>query len=432
MSLSRADAAHLLRRTGFAALPDEIDRLAGTSRQAAVTAVVDRPDAVPKAPAGVGDTSRTWWDRYVTMSHHWYGRMATTANPLAEKLTLFWHGVLTSSVRGSDHVSMLDQNLLLRRLGLGHFADLVNAVAVSPAMLQYLSNDRNVKNRPNENFGRELLELFTMGVGTYTQDDVIASSRAWTGHGLHRPSQGAPPVYRFHADRHDAGPKTFLGRTAHYDGPDLVREIVTGAGSHASSRHVARRLWSFLAYPNPEPAIVDAVADAYVAGGYRVRELVRAILRHDAFWSERARTGLLRSPVELHVAAMRHLGLAASTYHPEWYDAAMGQQLFEPPNVAGWPGGASWVSTSATWAWDDAASHAMWKANEARSLPETRALSPADAVTTACAHIGIARVSAPTRQTMQQLVTTFRSRRHWGEPQALMVLALLSPEFRLA
>lgn len=431
MSLNRQDAAHLLRRAGFAALPKEVDRLVGMTRQAAVAAVVDFTDSPPTGPSGVGDPGRSWWDRYVTMSHHWYGRMVSTPTPLAEKMTLFWHGVWTSSISGSDHVSMMEQNLLLRRRALGGFADLAKAVAVSPAMLQYLSNDRNVKGRPNENFGRELLELFTMGAGTHTQDDVVASSRAWTGYGLEK-VDGRPPVHRFFPDRHDTGMKTFLGKTAAFDGPSLIDEIVTGRGAQASARHLARRLWSFLAYPDPEAGVVDDVARRYTAGGHRVRELVRAVFLHDAFWSPRARTGLLRSPVEMHVAAMRHLGLAPGVYHPEWYDDRMGQRIYEPPNVGGWRGGASWLSTAATWAWDDCASHAMWKANEAGTLPDTRGLSPADAVSTACRHVGITQVSAPTRSAMEGLVTAFRAERHWGESQALTVMALISPEFRLA
>lgn len=431
MTLSRHDAAHLLRRAGFAALPAEVDRLAGRSRDAAVSAVVDAPDVSVTGPAAHRDRERGWWERYVTMSHHWYERMVATPAPLAEKMTLFWHGVLTSSIEAADHESMMAQNLLLRRHALGGFAELVKQVAVSPAMLQYLSNDRNVKAHPNENFGRELLELFTLGVGNYDQADVLASSRAWTGHGMDRP-EGRPPTYRFRPELHDAGPKTFLGRTASYDGPDIVDEVVTGRGRDASARHVARRLWTFLAHPDPDDAVVDAVARAYVASGCEIRELVRAVFLHDAFWSARARGGLLRSPVELQVAAMRHLGLTPGEYHPEWYDAAMGQRVFTPPNVGGWPNGAAWLSTSSTWAWNSAATHAMWKASEAGTLPDPRNASPADAVTAACAHVGITAVSTPTRAAMESAVSSLRSRRAWGERQMLCVLALISPEFRRA
>lgn len=215
-----ADVAHLLSRVGFGGLPAEINALTPLDWPDVVDAVLDTSSA-PPINQGLPnlDPSRSWWDRYVDMTHFWLERCRTSPAPLPEKMVLFWHGHLCSGLQKvGNHQLMFDQNQLFRSHGLGDLENLLQMMAVQPAMLEYLDNDTNVVGSPNENFARELMELFTLGVGHYTEDDVQAAARAWTGHGVHRDTD----QYIFTSEDHDYGQKTFMGVSANWNGPDII------------------------------------------------------------------------------------------------------------------------------------------------------------------------------------------------------------------
>ncbi len=183
---TRTDVAHLLRRAGFFSSADEVDALAAEASWADVVdkvldASANPPESTPPEVAPLGTTTR---DAIVAASRYWYDRMATTPTPIVEKVAFFWHGILTSSVPNPSMGPVFKQIQTWRRLGLGDIHELMQAMAIDPAMLDYLDNADNVKAAPNENFARELMELFTMGNGTFTEADVIAMARAWTGHNL--------------------------------------------------------------------------------------------------------------------------------------------------------------------------------------------------------------------------------------------------------
>ncbi len=410
-------------------MPADIAALTSFSWEDLVDQVLDTSDATPHH-VGVPDLDpgREFYAKYVDMLWFWLERCRTSHAPLVEKMVLFWHGHLCTSMdKVGNHRWLFDQNQLFRTHGLGNFEDLVQRASVQPAMLAYLDNDRNVAGRPNDNFARELMELFTLGVGNYTESDVTESARAWTGHLLDR--DGA---YAFTPEAHDWNDKTFFGLTRNWDGPMIIDHIVDGPKRSVVARFIATKLWSFLAYPQPEPAVVDTVAASFEASGMEIRALVRAILLHPRFRSDTARNGLVRSPIEYTVATMRLTGLPCAEAHPEWSLEAMGQKPFYPPNVSGWRQNTYWITSSALWAKAKFASNIRWKMFNADELANSNSLSPTDAVDAALRRFGIVAPTAPTRNALIHYVENERLATQWAERAGLLFLPMLSPELQLA
>lgn len=424
------DVAHLLRRSGFAAHRSRIQQLQGLNWSQAVEAVIDPggalpgPHDVPRVPK-----DRKSWDNYCDMVHFWTRRAATTHAPIVEKMTLFWHGTLpTSLVKVFHHQLVMNQNGLYRNKALGPLLDLYQSMAIDPAMLRYLDNDTNVAKAPNENWARELMELFLLGVGNYNETDVRAAAAAWSGHGL----DDTKEHYRFHPANHATAATTFMGVHRVWNGPDIIHHLIEGPQKHLVSRFLAAKLWSFLAYPNPEPAVVDTIAAAMRAGGMRTDATLEAIFNHAQFRSVRAKRGLLRSPFEFMVAAMAHTQTPPEVAHPEWYGDAMGQAVFQPPNVSGWRQNEYWISVSSSWARQQFAAHLRWRLAEGSLLADTGQRSVADAATAALDLFGIYEPSAATRAAIEQFIRAERSAKGWGERAGLLMLPMLTPEFGLA
>src|SRR5262249_5378959 len=323
------DVAHLLRRAGFGGTPNQIATLAAQDWSTTVDQLLDFSAAPADVePAFLTDDSLGDWEKEFQLQAWWLDRMMTTTTPLQEKLTLLWHGhFATANNKVDDARLMYLQNALFRAGAAGNFRDLVQQMSLQPAMLIWLDNDPNTKGHPNENFARELMELFILGVGQYTQDDVVASARAWTGHNT---LDGDRTQYHFYPTRHDDGMKTFMGVTKDWDGPDVIDFILRDDPTRvaAAARFIAKKLWTFLAYPLPDDTIVQAIADVLVANSFAIGEAVRAIFNHSAFLSDTAKQGLVRSPAEWVVACMRAVGLTADDANPQWWMEDMGQQLF--------------------------------------------------------------------------------------------------------
>ena len=435
MPTEREDLAHLFRRIGFGGLPAEIDALTALDWPDAVDAVLDRTNAppstasVPALPVpGTTLTGTQWLDAYRSMVWWWLDRCRTTPVPVVEKLTLFWHGVLTSSISVVPHQLLLDQNQLLRAHGLGALDRLVHEAATDPAMLIYLDNRANWRGHPNENFARELMELFLLGVGNYTERDVRESARAWTGHTMDPTTW----KYQFVASAHDNRDKVFMGVTRNWDGPEIIDHLVRGPMQLTTARFVVRKLWTALAAPNPTELLVDELAAAFVAGDMQVEALVRAILLRPEFRSPEARDGVVRSPTEFVVAAMRYADLQCSDVHPHWQMKGMGQELFLPPNVDGWGGNQGWISTAAAWAKLNFASQVAAAAVPRGLLTSSTERPPADAAATALATFGVTAPTPTTLQALTDFVVADRADGHRHERTGLVKLALLSPEFSLA
>lgn len=326
------------------------------------------PTDVP--PASLSDPNVGDYQKMVDLIQWWIDRMATTPRPLQEKLALFWHGHFATQISKVGHASeMYAQNRLFRASGTGSFEALVQQMSVQVAMLVYLDNDPNSKGSPNENFARELLELFTLGVNQYSQSDVVAAARAWTGHNV---DYGATPrVYRFYPERHDTASKTFLGESRNWDGPEIITRILTVEPQRSiAARFIAKKLWSFFAYPNPDATLVAELAAVFVGANLDLRALVRAIFLRPEFFSTAAKQGLVRSPVEWIVTCLRSLGMTAGQTNPQWWMEQMGQMLFEPPNVAGWKNNAYWLNSTAVWARADFARNITWRAHTNGFLAE--------------------------------------------------------------
>ncbi|MFW2382658.1 MAG: DUF1800 domain-containing protein [Acidimicrobiales bacterium] len=429
-----SDVAHLLRRSGFGGSRAEIESLTDLDWTEVVDHVLDISDNPPVTSnvPNLDENSTNWSERYVGMTHYWFERARTVPKPIQEKVALFWHGVLCSGLdKLNKHYLMFDQIQLFRTKGMGDLVELYQTMAVQPAMLLYLDNDDNRKGSPNENFARELMELFLLGQGHYSEDDVQASARAWTGHGLNR-WDAEPREYVFHADQHDNDMKTFMGVTNNWNGPEIITHILLGPKQRDAARFISSKMWSFFAYPNPEPAVVEALADALVAGGMRVDALLRALFLHPEFRGAKAKNALVRSPIEFTVAAMRHTGLTCEDIDPQWYVGEMGQSMYDPPNVAGWKQNGYWISSSAMWAKARFSSNLRWRANDRGFLDDSSELTVEESVNRALDTFGVFEVSDRTRNALNSFVTTERATSRWAEPAGLIFLSLLTPEFQLA
>lgn len=410
-------------------MPADINALTAFDWPDLVEQVLDTSNVTPHH-VGVPnlDENNGFYRNYVDMTWFWLERCRTSHAPLVEKMVLFWHGHLCTSMdKVFNRQHMFDQNQLFRTHGLGNFEDLVQRVSVQPAMLAYLDNDRNVAGSPNENFARELMELFTLGVGNYSESDVTESARAWTGHILNDAE-----AYTFTPEAHDWGNKTFFGDTRNWDGPMIIDHIINGPKKNTVARFIATKLWSFLAYPKPESAVVDSISASFANSGMEIRALLRAILLHPQFRSTKAKNGLIRTPIEYTVAAMRLAGLPCSVAHPEWTLRTMGQQPFYPPNVSGWKQNGYWINSSALWAKSKFASNIRWRLFDRNELADSSSKTPAQAADAALALYGIASPTAATRNALINYVTNERLVTTWAERAGLLMLPLLIPEFQLA
>ncbi len=423
-----SDVAHLLRRAGFGGLPDEISALAQYDLPQVVDRVLDRSNVPPVLPpAVVLDRSAPWNDRYVTFIYWWFDRMKSTPAALAEKMTVFWHGHFTSSLEKTDFINMWNQLQLFRDTGMGSFRTLAQAVAISPAMLEWLDNANNVAGGPNENFAREMMELFTLGVNQYTQADVVAAARAWTGHGLPHDSN----TYGFTPSWHDEGTKTFFGISKNWNGPDVIDEICYGAKQRTMAMFIVDKFWTYFAGSNGSTLALNAIADAFIASNLDITSLLRAMFLRPEFYADAARHEHIRNPVEFLVAAMRYTGLASNKMHPEWYLDAMGQLLLVPPNVAGWKTGRYWISNASMWARINAARNTSWTALEVGLLAGTKNVSIQTAAQRAIDAFGIDRPSASTRSVLESVAYAERYAQGWAEQPNLITTGLLAPEFQV-
>jgi uncharacterized protein (DUF1800 family) len=331
---SQREIGHLLRRAGFGPSAEEFDEYAALGFERAVDRLVAGLSAPPPAdPPGLnvflpGATNAAWLER-----------MRSSTVPLAEKLALFWHGHFATSVRKVEDPKLMWRQMgTFRALGGGRFRDLVAAVSRDPAMIRWLDGNSNRKGAPNENYARELMELFTIGRGNYTERDVREAARAFTGWGAETTG------FVFRREHHDAGAKTVLGETGDFDGDAVVRVVTS---HRACARFVSRKLLAFLSHPEPSEVETAAAAAVFTKTDGRISDLVRHIFLAPAFRSEAAYRAVVKSPAELVVGSVKVAGLAAV---PAWAADAtgrMGQTLFAPPTVKGWDGGRAWLSAGA-------------------------------------------------------------------------------------
>ena len=267
----------------------------------------------------------------------WMAEMVNSEAQFREKMSIFWHGHFTCRV-----INIFYQQQLLdivRRNAFGKFSELLRAVSKSPSMLQFLNNQQNRKQRPNENFAREVMELFTMGRGNYTENDVKEAARAFTGWGFN--PQGE---FVFRTNQHDDGPKTFLGKTGNFDG-DAIIDILLEQPQTAI--FITRKIYRFFVNESVDEKKVTWLADRFYKNEYDIKKLMEDIFTSDWFYDAKNIGTKIKSPVDLLVGIQRLLPLELeNTASQLLFQRALGQVLFYPPNVAGWPGGKSWIDSS--------------------------------------------------------------------------------------
>lgn len=386
----RDKLVHLLNRYGLGATEQEIEKLTPLGLDGAIQYLVNYENIREEPFAGpyefvfakdgrvAMDTSR--------FSIHWLYRMITTKRPTEEKLTLFWHNhfaVSGSKVEfGPTMYHYLDT---LRQNANGNFYTMLEAVAKTPAMLRWLDTDTSLKGKPNENFGRELMELFTLGIGNYTEKDVQAASRTFSGWGIRYPiyELGKMPeaarvrfsvehempmtAFQDSPDLHDNGSKTVLGKTGLLTAEDI---LYMTSHSPITAKRMTKKLWEFFAYQNPEPDVIERVAKVWTDSELDIKETLVAMAHQPEFWSEKAVGTMIKSPIDFAVGSLRQAGaaekMAAKRKEFASFDTPMDGQVFGdmytvfrnvasqglaplyPPDVSGWRWGPAWVSASAT------------------------------------------------------------------------------------
>jgi uncharacterized protein (DUF1800 family) len=363
-----ATAAHLVNRAGFGAPPHEIEKLVALGHEQAVSSFIDydrvpdpteppawaRPDPnrLEKflAARRAGEEERrkllrqeqqTQRQRLLELRAWWMARMAHGPRPLQEKMVLFWHGHFATSIeKVREAYLMWRQNELFRRLALGHWHELLVEVAKDPAMLIYLDQGQSRKEHPNENFAREVMELFALGEGHYTEKDITEGARALTGWAYDRPGQRFVERPRWH----DPGEKTIFGKTGRFDGEDFLRMIVNHP---QAARFITSRLWNYFAGQDASTEIADALAAAFRQAGDQFKPVLRAIFLSEDFYAPAVIRNQVKSPVQWLVGSVRML--ERDLPGPMVCFALtrnLGQELFAPPNVKGWEGGLSWITTN--------------------------------------------------------------------------------------
>ena len=358
--------AHLMRRAGFGATQDELERTAAKGYEAAVEDLLNPgdPQRMPDDIIRRYNVDHSEVRLLNSAGANWMYRMITTHCPLEEKMTLFWHGLFaTGYAKSNEPRSLLNQIDMFRRCGLGSFPSMLVELSKDPAMIIWLDNQDNHKDAINENYGRELLELFSMGIGSYTEQDIKECSRAFTGWTLRNaeymkvralkdsiwPYGRVAWHFEYRESDHDHGEKTFLGEAGRFNGEDIIAII---ARQEATADFLCRRLFQFFASDeideDGEP-VVRQMMNSYFDSSYEIRPVLRGLFNSDYFKSKAARYSRVKGPIELLVGAIR----TAGSYHSPTlgaYELAsqafyMGQELMQPPTVEGWHEGMEWIDS---------------------------------------------------------------------------------------
>ncbi|MEE9328242.1 MAG: DUF1800 domain-containing protein [Cocleimonas sp.] len=350
------DARHLISRTGIGAEWETIQRFQKLTRQQAINYLLKNRDTrLPTAP------KLTPWSKTLSLRNNmrrkkmimrisrvegknlqdwWVKHLLKTHSPFLERMTLFWHNHFPSSIAKTQQVHMLhQQNLLLRKHALGNFAQMLHAIAKDPAMLVYLDGFVSTKEEPNENFSRELLELFSLGLGHYSENDMREASRAFTGWGVDD-RQGR---FVFRAADHDNGVKTFLGKRGNFNGEDIINIILKHP---RTAETIAIKMWhEFISISRPDMRVIKQWAQIFRGSNYDIQTLVKAVLNSSVFWAKHHRGALIKSPIDLTIGTLRALPYSSAQTDLAHNLNIMGQAVFEHPSVKGWEGGTDWIST---------------------------------------------------------------------------------------
>jgi len=359
-AITLEEARHLLSRAGFGASPGEINHFLPETYEQAVDEILNTATQAPQTPPPSWATQwnmpsqkpkemrpeekmafeKILQNQRLELKAWWYQEMVATPSPVTEHMTLFWHNHFTSSLEKVHWpVLMYRQNLLLRQYALGNFQKMLIAISRDPAMILYLDTQSNHKAQPNENFARELMELFTLGEGRYTEKDVQEAARAFTGWQVDMKTGNfveRPP-------QHDDGDKVFLGQKGNFEGDNILYILLT---QPRVSEFITEKLWREFISETPDPQEVKRLATRFRNNNFEIRPLLRDLFLSPAFRDPKNRGVLTKSPVDLMVGTIRTFNMPIEDTMPLVVTGkAMGMDLLDPPNVKGWAGGESWIST---------------------------------------------------------------------------------------
>ena len=361
--------AHLMRRAGFGASRDELEERVAKGYEATVEELLE-PEVNGIPPFHEGILYRHFQGfrnpgNPLNMQSNWMYRMINTPRPLEEKMVLFWHHVFATGYSKVDNGNqMLAQIETFRRYALGNYRDILVELSKDPAMIFWLDNNENHKHAPNENWGRELLELFSMGQGNYTEEDVKECARAFTGWTISNRLPRNPYgrflwEFEYREDDHDDTEKMFLGHRGRFNGEDIIDIVIR---QPATARFIARHLYNFFVADEVQvpswqdvaprdPAAVNIIGDAFISSGYDIRSTLKMLFNSDFFKDEAVRFAKVKSPAELIAGTMRLVG---EFRYPKPGITALaeecnyqGQALLDPPSVEGWHTGGEWIDSGA-------------------------------------------------------------------------------------
>ncbi|MFK7950218.1 MAG: DUF1800 family protein [Saprospiraceae bacterium] len=268
----------------------------------------------------------------------WVQQMANSKNPLLERMTLFWHGHFACINKSNPYLSE-NQNNTIRQYALGSFKDLVLAISKDPAMIRFLNNQQNKKNSPNENYARELMELFTIGRGNYTENDIKEAARAFTGWHSNLKAE-----FYFNERQHDFGEKTFMGKTGNFDGEDIIDIILE---NKQTARFIATKVYRYFVNEKVNKKHIEELTETFFNADYNIETLMRKIFTSDWFYDASNIGSKIKSPIDLLVGITQTLNIQFEDVKSVIFiEKILGQVLYNPPNVAGWPSGKSWIDNA--------------------------------------------------------------------------------------
>ena len=420
--------AHLMRRAGFGANRDELEQLVAKGYDAVVEDLVNPP---AERHGGQSELLLRYYPgcllpggNPVMGQANWLYNMVSTDKPLEEKMALFWHHVFATGNSKLDNCDqMLVQIDMFREKGMGNYRDLIMDLSKNPAMIFWLDNNENHRDAVNENWGRELLELFTMGVSNYTEVDVREASRAFTGWTIspklpRQPYGRYPWFFSYREEDHDFGEKTFLGQTGNFNGEDIIDIVVN---EPATARFICRHLYNFFVADEPqvpswtiEPArdeeALDMMCNVFEESGYEIREVLRFMLKSEFF--KNARYSKIKSPAEVVVGTIKMVGsfqfpdpgLSKICREPGY----MGQELLDPPSVEGWHTGSEWINSGSLLARINFVADSVTRTSQhgiqniIRHMKSDNVNTPDEVLEACLAHMGYLELSSETREQLDE------------------------------